>query len=50
VEGIRDALVELHARWRDGGLAVTPLSSDWREQLSRGHRVEQLADVLRSLA
>jgi glycosyltransferase involved in cell wall biosynthesis len=49
VEAIRDALVELHAQWRDGGLTATPLSAAWREQLSRGHRVEQLADVLRSL-
>jgi glycosyltransferase involved in cell wall biosynthesis len=49
VEGIRDALLGLHAQWRDGGLAGTPLSPEWREKLSRGHRVEQLADVLRSL-
>jgi glycosyltransferase involved in cell wall biosynthesis len=50
VDGIREALVDLHARWRDGGLAGTPLSTEWREQLSRGRRVEQLADLLRSLA
>jgi glycosyltransferase involved in cell wall biosynthesis len=49
VEGIRAALVDLYDRWRDGGLAVTPLSPEWRERLSRGHRVEQLAEVLRSL-
>jgi glycosyltransferase involved in cell wall biosynthesis len=50
VEGIREALVELHARWRDGGLEAPPLTSEWREKLSRGRRVEQLADLLRSLA
>jgi glycosyltransferase involved in cell wall biosynthesis len=49
VEGIRAALVELHGRWRGGGLDATPLSDEWREQLSRGRRVEQLADLLRSL-
>ncbi|HEY2778899.1 MAG TPA: glycosyltransferase, partial [Gaiellaceae bacterium] len=50
VDGIRAALVDLHARWRDGALEATPLSPDWRERLSRSTRVEQLADVLRSLA
>src|SRR5581483_7451130 len=50
VDAIRTALVELHTRWRDGDLDAPPLSSEWREQLSRGRRVEQLADLLRSLA
>jgi glycosyltransferase involved in cell wall biosynthesis len=50
VDGIRAALVDLHARWRDGALEATPLSPEWRERLSRSTRVEQLADVLRSLA
>ena len=50
VDGIREALVDLHARWRAGSLDSEPLSDEWREQLSRGRRVEQLADVLRSLA
>src|SRR5947207_1325558 len=50
VDGIREALVDLHARWRAGGLDSEPLSDEWREQLSRGRRVEQLADLLRSLA
>jgi glycosyltransferase involved in cell wall biosynthesis len=50
VAGIRDALLDLHARWRDGSLAGTPLSPAWREKLGRPRRVEQLADVLRSLA
>jgi glycosyltransferase involved in cell wall biosynthesis len=49
VAGIRDALVELHARWRDGRLAGTPLSPEWRTKLSRTTRTEELADLLRSL-
>ena len=49
VDAIREALVELHAHWRDGGLDAPPLSPEWREKLSRGRRVEQLADLLRSL-
>src|SRR5436853_3976613 len=50
VDGIREALVDLHARWRAGGLDSEPLSDEWREQLSRGRRVEQLAGLPRSLA
>jgi glycosyltransferase involved in cell wall biosynthesis len=50
VDGIGDALVSLHARWRAGGLNGTPLSPEWRERLSRATRVEEMADLLRSLA
>jgi glycosyltransferase involved in cell wall biosynthesis len=50
VEAIRDALLGLHARWRDGGLDAPPLTDEWRERLGRGRRVEQLAELLRSLA
>ncbi len=49
VVAIREALLDLHARWRDGRLEGTPLSPQWREQLSRAARVEELADLLRSL-
>jgi glycosyltransferase involved in cell wall biosynthesis len=49
VAAIRDALLEVHARWRDGKLDGAPLSAEWREKLSRASRVEELADVLRSL-
>jgi glycosyltransferase involved in cell wall biosynthesis len=49
VDGLRDALVDLHGRWREGGLDGTPLSPEWRERLSRGRRVEELADLLRSV-
>ena len=50
VDGIRAALVDLHARWRDGGLDAPPLTPEWRERLSRGARVEELADLLKSLS
>ena len=49
VAGIRDALVDLHTRWLDGRLDAPPLSDEWREKLSRAARVEELADLLRSL-
>ena len=50
VAGLRDALVELHRRWREGHLEGTPLSPEWRERLSRAARVEELAELLRSVA
>ena len=50
VDAIRAALVDLHRRWKDGSLDGTPLSPEWRERLSRANRVEELADVLRTLA
>jgi glycosyltransferase involved in cell wall biosynthesis len=50
VAALRDALVELHTRWRDGKLEGTPLSPEWRDRLSRARRVEELADLLRSIA
>ena len=49
VAAIRDALLELHGRWRDGKLEGTPLSPEGQERLSRASRVEDLADVLRSI-
>jgi glycosyltransferase involved in cell wall biosynthesis len=50
VDAVREALLDLHRRWQDGRLDGTPLSSEWRMRLSRGARVEELADLLRSLA
>ena len=50
VEGIRAALAELHAQWRNGGLPARPLDAEWREKLSRAARVEELADLLETLA
>ncbi len=49
VDAIRAALVDLHRRWKDGSLDGTPLSPEWHERLSRANRVEELADVLRTL-
>jgi glycosyltransferase involved in cell wall biosynthesis len=50
VDGLREALLDLHRRWRAGSLEGTPLTAEWRTRLSRGARVEELADVLRSVA
>jgi glycosyltransferase involved in cell wall biosynthesis len=50
VPGIRDALLELHSQWRGGGLNGTPLTPEWRDKLSRASRVEELAELLESLA
>jgi glycosyltransferase involved in cell wall biosynthesis len=49
-DAIREALVSLHARWRAGELNGTPLAPEQRERLSRGARVEELAELLRSVA
>ena len=50
MQALKDALTGLHSRWKAGGLDGTQLSLDDREQLGRGARVEELAEVLRSLA
>jgi len=46
---LRDALVDLHDRWRNGTLEAVRLEPAQRERLSRAARVEELADLLRSL-
>jgi glycosyltransferase involved in cell wall biosynthesis len=50
VAALRNALFGLHARWKAGTLDGTPLSAEWRDKLSRARRVEELAELLRSLA
>ncbi len=50
IDGMRAALVELDARFKAGTLDATPLSDEWRERLSRRTRVEELAELVRSLA
>jgi glycosyltransferase involved in cell wall biosynthesis len=50
VVALKEALAGLHSRWQVGTLDGTRLSSDDREQLGRAARVEELAEVLRSLA
>jgi glycosyltransferase involved in cell wall biosynthesis len=47
---IRGALEELHARWRAGTLGGTVLAPADRDRLSRAARVEEFAELLRSLA
>jgi len=47
-EGIRDALLALHAQWQAGELDGPPLSDEWRTKLSRATRVEELAELLRT--
>src|SRR6476661_2287041 len=49
VAGIREALEGLHARWRAGGLDGTPLAPEMRKRLARETRVEELAELMRSL-
>ena len=48
-QGLHDALVGLHARWRAGKLADGYLSDEQRRKLSRKTRVEELAELLWSL-
>ena len=50
VAGIREALQGLHARWRAGDLDGTPLAPEMRTRLARETRVEELAELMRSLA
>ena len=50
IDGMRAALADLDARFKGGTLDGTPLSDEWRDRLSRRTRVEQLADLVRSLA
>ena len=49
VEGLVAALRELHRRFGDGGLADIELAAGVRHQLSRQARVEETAELLRSL-
>jgi glycosyltransferase involved in cell wall biosynthesis len=46
---IRDALAELHARWRADGLPDVALSEDWRRRLGRRTRVEETAALLQEV-
>ncbi|HZC28746.1 MAG TPA: hypothetical protein VE269_03320, partial [Gaiellaceae bacterium] len=50
VEALRTALRALHDAWSAGNLDGTRLSAVDRERLGRGARVEELAELLRSLA
>jgi len=50
VDALRAALRSLYDAWVAGTLDGTPLSPADRERLGRGARVEELADLIRSLA
>jgi len=50
VDGIREALVSLHDRWRSGDLGWTMLAPDVRDRLSRRARIAELAQLLREVA
>ena len=50
VDGIRDALGQLHAGHLNGGLPAVELADDVRERLSRQARVEEMAALLREVA
>jgi glycosyltransferase involved in cell wall biosynthesis len=50
VEAIKSALVELHARFADGGLPSVELSAHDEERLSRRARVEEMAQLLEEVA
>jgi glycosyltransferase involved in cell wall biosynthesis len=43
---IREALDDLHGRWRTGDLPDVELSDEWRRRLSRRTRVEEMAALL----
>jgi glycosyltransferase involved in cell wall biosynthesis len=49
-DALRQALAALHARFADGGLPDVELDESWERRLSRRARVEDVADLLRSLA
>jgi glycosyltransferase involved in cell wall biosynthesis len=46
VDGMAQALRDLHARWRAGVLDGPPLSDEWRRKVSRRTRSEELAHLL----
>jgi glycosyltransferase involved in cell wall biosynthesis len=50
VEGIRDALLELHGRYANGGLPSVELEPGDEERLSRRARVEEMAELIREVA
>jgi glycosyltransferase involved in cell wall biosynthesis len=50
VEGIREALAGLHARFLNGGLPAVELAETARDGLSRRARVEDTAALLREIA
>jgi glycosyltransferase involved in cell wall biosynthesis len=50
VDALREALLELNRRFVSGGLADVQLSPEWQHSVARSTRVEETAELLRSLA
>jgi len=50
VDALREALLELARRFASDGLPDVGLSEEWRQKLARETRVEETAELLRSLA
>jgi glycosyltransferase involved in cell wall biosynthesis len=50
VDGIRDALLELHRRYANSGLPAVELDAGDEERLSRRARVEEMAELMREVA
>ena len=50
VDALREALAELDRRFSSGGLPDVTLPEEWRRRLARETRVEEMAELLRSLA
>ena len=50
VDALREALAELDRRFSSGGLPDVTLPEEWRRRLARETRVEETAELLRSLA
>jgi len=50
VDGIARELQAMRDRWRAGKLDPVALSPDWRERVSRRARVQELADLLGTIA
>jgi glycosyltransferase involved in cell wall biosynthesis len=49
IDGMERELVALSDRWRAGKLDGSPLSEEWRDQLDRRTRVQELADLMHTL-
>jgi glycosyltransferase involved in cell wall biosynthesis len=49
VEALKEALGDLVARFRNGGLAATAIPAETRRRLSRRARAEELAELVQSL-
>jgi glycosyltransferase involved in cell wall biosynthesis len=49
IDGMERELVAMRDRWRAGELDGSPLSDEWRDDLDRRTRVQELAELMHSL-